>query len=84
MLAASLLAMATGLAALTGSPGQASDSARSRPTTVVRPGDTLWSIALRAAPGRDPFVTINEIRQLNDIDDYTVHPGQTLVLPGGR
>jgi LysM repeat protein len=51
------------------------------PTAVVQPGDTLWSIAERAAPDGDPFATIEEIRRLNGLADYTVHAGQTLVVP---
>jgi nucleoid-associated protein YgaU len=48
---------------------------------VVQPGDTLWSIAQRYAPARDPFETIDEIRRLNGITDYTVRPGQRLIIP---
>jgi hypothetical protein len=62
--------------------GEASGPAGASVTTVVRPGDTLWSIAQRYAPARDPFETIDEIRRLNGIADYTVQPGQRLVLPG--
>jgi LysM repeat protein len=53
------------------------------PTAVVQPGDTLWSIAERTVPGGDPFATIEEIRRLNGLADYTVHAGQTLTLPDG-
>lgn len=79
-----LLALAVGLAALAAAPGQAADPAGPPPTTVVAPGDTLWSIAARSAPGRDPFRTIDEIRRLNGIRDYTVHPGQRLIMPRVR
>lgn len=48
---------------------------------VVRPGDTLWSVAVRHEPSQDPSVTIEEIRRLNHLTGYTVHPGQTLQLP---
>ena len=51
------------------------------PTAVVRPGDTLWSIAERQLPGHDPFAVIAEIRRLNGLTDYTVYAGQLLVLP---
>jgi len=51
------------------------------PTTVVQPDDTLWSIAGRAAPDRDPFSTIAEIQRINDLDGFVVYSGQTLVLP---
>ncbi|MGH3739787.1 MAG: LysM peptidoglycan-binding domain-containing protein [Micromonosporaceae bacterium] len=52
-----------------------------RSQVVVRPGDTLWSVARQHEPSEDPLATIEEIRELNDLPDYTVHPGQTLLLP---
>jgi Tfp pilus assembly protein FimV len=54
------------------------------PTAVVQPGDTLWSVAERHLPSRDPFAMIEEIRRLNGLDGYTVHAGQRLTLPRRR
>src|SRR5262249_20084304 len=74
-----LLTLAVGLVALGGAPGQAANPANPAdpaPTTVVAPGDTLWSVAERCVPGRDRFRAIDEIRRLNGIRDYTIHPGQ--------
>ena len=51
------------------------------PTVVVQPHDTLWSIATRAAPRRDPYAAVADIRRMNDLQGYVVHPGQTLKLP---
>jgi LysM repeat protein len=51
------------------------------PTVVVQPHDTLWSIAGRAVPDRDPYTAIAEIQRLNGLADYVVQPGDTLVLP---
>ena len=51
------------------------------PTTIVQPQDTLWSIASRALPDREPYGAIAEIQRINDLDGYVVHPGQTLELP---
>lgn len=79
-----LLALVAGLSVAASAAGQAADAGQARPVTVVQPGDTLWSIALRAQPGRDPFVTIEAIRDINHLPDYTVHPGQRLRLPGRR
>ena len=79
-----LLAVTTALAGLVAAPGQAADRAGTAPTVVVRPGDTLWSIARRYAPRRDPFETIDDIRRINGINGYTVHPGQRLTLPSRR
>src|SRR5262249_48268634 len=79
-----LLTLAVGLVALVGAPGQAANPADPAPTTVVAPGDTLWSVAERCVPGRDRFRAIDEIRRLNGIRDYTIHPGQRLILPRTR
>jgi len=54
------------------------------PTVVVQPHDTLWSIATRSSPGRDPYVAIAEIQQLNGLRGYVVQPGETLILPRER
>ena len=47
-------------------------------TVVVRPDDTLWSIATRVAPDRDPRVVVSELERRNDLTDPTVHVGQVL------
>jgi hypothetical protein len=72
------LVAAPGLAA---GPGDPAGRVAGAPTTLVRPGDTLWAIAQRHAPEREPFETIDEIRRLNRLSGYTVHPGQRLTLP---
>ena len=54
------------------------------PSVVVRPDDTLWSIAARTAPRRDPYAAMSEIKKINGIDGYVVHPGQILELPRAR
>jgi LysM domain len=51
------------------------------PSVVVQPHDTLWSIATRTAPRRDPYAAVAAIQRLNGLNGYVVHPGQTLVLP---
>ena len=51
------------------------------PSVVVQPHDTLWSIATRTAPERDPYAAIAEIQQINNLEGFVVHPGQTLELP---
>ncbi len=48
---------------------------------VVRDGDTLWSIALRARPGEDPRATVLEIQQRNGVDAGSLVPGMTLQVP---
>jgi hypothetical protein len=48
---------------------------------VVAPGDTLWRIATRADPGRDPRGVIDQIERENAVDPGTLQPGRVLVLP---
>jgi hypothetical protein len=50
-------------------------------TTVVLPGDTLWSVAQELAPGRDPRPVVEQIRRLNDLPGAGLRAGQLLVLP---
>jgi predicted Zn-dependent protease len=50
---------------------------------TVRPGDTLWAIAAKAAPGADPRAMIQRISDLNGLSDAPLVPGQQLVLPAG-
>jgi nucleoid-associated protein YgaU len=48
---------------------------------VVRSGDTLWSIASRVAPGRDPRPLVDDIVEANGVDAGAIVPGQTLTIP---
>jgi Tfp pilus assembly protein FimV len=50
-------------------------------TYVVRPGDTLWSIATRFAPARDPRPVVDAIRSTNGVDPAALVPGQRLSIP---
>jgi len=77
-----LLVLAAGVIAVAAGPSLAADPPGSLPTTVVQPHDTLWKIAGRVNARRDRFRVIDDIRRLNGIADYTVHPGQRLTLPG--
>jgi LysM repeat protein len=49
-------------------------------TYVVRPGDTLWSIAA-SRYGGDPREAIWRIQRRNDLDGGLLRPGERLVLP---
>lgn len=50
---------------------------------AVHPGDTLWEVATENYPAsEDPRVKIEEIRAANDLDGYTIHPGDVLEIPG--
>lgn len=49
---------------------------------AVASGDTLWSIAQDlTGAGEDVRVAVSTIRDLNDLTDSTIHPGQVLRLP---
>jgi len=78
---AALILLAWGVMGLLATASRAADPAATLPVVVVQPGDTLWSVAERHRPSRDPFGVIESIRQLNELDGYTVHAGQELRLP---
>ncbi len=47
---------------------------------VVRPTDTLWSIAVRTYAG-DPREGVWRLERRNDVDASALQPGQVIVLP---
>ena len=55
--------------------------ARSARTYVVRPGDTLWSIARRSYPSVDPRLVVGAIASANQVDPGALVPGQELSIP---
>jgi nucleoid-associated protein YgaU len=67
------------LAALS-APRPASPAAVPR-TVTVQVGDTLWSIATRVAPDRDPRGEVAALEQANRLPGVTLTPGQTLRVP---
>lgn len=50
---------------------------------VVRPGQTLWSIAVRADPGTDPRDVVGEMISDNELSGTTLHAGEVLWVPRG-
>jgi LysM repeat protein len=48
---------------------------------TVQPGDTLWSIASRVAPGRDPRAEVAALQRRNHLDGVQLLPGQVLRVP---
>jgi hypothetical protein len=46
---------------------------------VVRPGDTLWSIAVALDPSGDPRPVVDDLTA--QLDGSSLRPGETLVLP---
>jgi LysM repeat protein len=67
-------AVAVGLAA------HGSSGAGPKRTYVVRPGDTLWSVAQHTYAG-DPRQGVWELQQRNQLATATIVPGERLVLP---
>jgi LysM domain len=72
--------------------GQAQASSHARPgvppasglvRVIVRPGQTLWSIAVHAEPSADPRAVIQEITDLNSLGSPAIHAGQVLWVPRG-
>jgi Tfp pilus assembly protein FimV len=48
---------------------------------VVRPGQTLWSIASAAEPGADPRIVVQQIMAANAMTGTTISAGQLLWVP---
>lgn len=67
---------------LWGVVARSSHGAEPTRVVVVRPHDTLWTIAARVAPGSDPRDAIWRIERLNHLTGATIAPGQRLVVPG--
>jgi len=65
-------------------PGLARGDGPDRPAPsihyVVEPGDTLWSIARRVAPGRDPRPVVDAMVEANDLHGG-LQAGQELSVP---
>jgi Tfp pilus assembly protein FimV len=76
VLAAALLSLAR-----VSAPSDANDGRAplSRPATVtVIAGDTLWSIASRLAPDRDPRAEVADLQRLNGLAGVALSAGQVL------
>lgn len=72
------------LAAFLTSQAQAGESAPASTATVevsVASGDTLWDLAVRYAPERDPRDVVAEIVELNDLRSSVVQAGQSIAVP---
>lgn len=52
-------------------------------TTIVsiHSGETLWDVATSEAPSAAPQAVVDRIRQLNDLTDAVLYPGERLTVP---
>jgi LysM repeat protein len=48
---------------------------------VVQPGETLWQLAGKADPERDPREVVDRLIRANELDGGRIIPGQELFLP---
>ena len=76
VLAAALLGVARLSAPV--AAGAGAPAAHGPATVAVRAGDTLWSIAGRVAPSRDPRAEVADLQRLNHLASTRLVPGQVL------
>ncbi len=79
-----VVAAALCLFAARGGPAVSTDVVHHPKTSsvVVSPGETVWDIARRAAPGSDPRQVVSEIENLNSLTDPgAIRVGQPLFVP---
>jgi LysM domain len=84
-----LLIFAAGLIGLVAAHGAAATGTGVPPRVLeknfsqvlVRPGDSLWSIAARTQPNADPRLVIERIADINALQDAQITPGQRLWVP---
>ena len=50
-------------------------------SVVVKPGQSLWDVAVAISPNTDPRETIWLIQQLNTMETSEVMAGQALIVP---
>jgi hypothetical protein len=82
---AAAIALVLGLAAAGGAQatnhGQPAAGYQGMHEIVVRPGQTLWSIASAAEPGADPRDVVQQIMTANAMTGTTITAGQLLWVP---
>lgn len=77
---AKLLVLLIAAALVVGMAARSSHGAGPERTYVVKPTDTLWSIASRTYAG-DTREGVWRLEQRNHLTSVTIRPGQRLVLP---
>lgn len=82
VLTAVVLALGLGLIWLARLSAPQSATAPPAPRVVtVAPGDTLWSIATRVAPGADPRAEVAALQVRNGLTGVDLLPGEVLHVP---
>ena len=61
--------------------GRGTDARPSGVRYVVRPGDTLWSVARTIGGGGDPRSMVDAIQRANHLDPGALVPGRTITIP---
>lgn len=82
--ALALVGVLTTLVLAARGPGSAAEAPAAAPVVeavTVLPGDTLWAIAQRIAPGEDPRDVVHRIRELNGLATSSLQAGQELFVP---
>jgi LysM repeat protein len=75
-----LLILVCALALVVGLVARGSSGAGPKRMYLVKPGDTLWSVAQRTYSG-DPRQGVWEIEQRNHLATATIVPGERLLVP---
>jgi Tfp pilus assembly protein FimV len=75
-----VLALSSAFVGMSAPFAQADPTASSR-TVVVRTGDTLWAIAERVAPARDPRDVVAALERANHLAGAVVLAGSRLEVP---
>jgi len=75
-----VLALSSAFVGVSAPFAQADPTASSR-AVEVRAGDTLWSIAERLAPARDPREVVAELERVNHLPGAVVLAGSRLQVP---
>jgi hypothetical protein len=83
LLVAALSMIAAAAAQATSHPVSRAAAGQRLVQVIVRPGQSLWSVAESTDPAADPRVVIQRIIDLNGLPGYVVQPGQHLLVPRG-
>ena len=76
-----LAAFSLGRVGTQASPRSAKTSSPTLSQIVVQPGESLWAVAMRVAPGHDPRGVIDQLADLNHLQTSSLQAGQLLLVP---